>query len=194
MNAVVKAEAPQFTPALYDRMTKAIAQCARIDEAKELHDQAMALEVYARQARNFETERMCAEIRVRAERKGGELLKVMERNPVSQGGDQKSAFRRENPIPQSEYAQAKEQAGLSEATAHRWQKLADVPADQFEQHATDPARKPTTTRILKDTDPDRNAKPKRKVADVVYMATRINPWCRSAFSYESVPVLSQNRP
>ncbi len=38
-------------------------------------DNAMALECYAQQALNMEAERQAAEIRIRAERKAGELLK-----------------------------------------------------------------------------------------------------------------------
>ena len=42
---------------------------------KEIRDKARALEVYAAQALNRDAERKAAEIRVRAERKTGELLK-----------------------------------------------------------------------------------------------------------------------
>jgi hypothetical protein len=50
-----------------------------VDEVKDIHDRAAALECYFRQARNIEAERQCYEIRLRAERKAGELLSQMEK-------------------------------------------------------------------------------------------------------------------
>ena len=61
--------------ALYDRMCTAIAECHRVDEVKDLRDKAMALEIYAKQAKNTDAERRACEIRLRAERRTGELLK-----------------------------------------------------------------------------------------------------------------------
>src|SRR5260364_314105 len=63
-------------PALvrYEAMCKAIAECHRVDEVKELRDKASALEVYAQQARNTEAEDKAREIRNRAQRRMGELL------------------------------------------------------------------------------------------------------------------------
>ena len=61
----------------YDAMCSAIAACSRVDEAKEIRDRARALEVYAKQAQNKEAERTAAEIRIRAERRAGQLLREM---------------------------------------------------------------------------------------------------------------------
>lgn len=36
--------------ALYDRMCSAIAECHRVDEVKDMHDKALAMELYALQA------------------------------------------------------------------------------------------------------------------------------------------------
>ena len=44
-------------------------------QAKEIRDKARALEVYAQQAMDSESERWVHEIRMRAERRAGELLK-----------------------------------------------------------------------------------------------------------------------
>lgn len=64
---------------IYDAMCTAIADCHRIDEVKDLRDKAMALELYAKQAKNFEAERKASEIRLRAERRTGELLLALKR-------------------------------------------------------------------------------------------------------------------
>jgi len=63
----------------YDTMCRAIAECHRIDEVKELRDQARALEIYAQQARNTEAEDKAREIRIRAQRRMGELLTQLPR-------------------------------------------------------------------------------------------------------------------
>jgi hypothetical protein len=46
----------------------------RPNEVKEIRDKARALEVYASQAMNRDSEQKAAAIRIRAERKAGELL------------------------------------------------------------------------------------------------------------------------
>jgi hypothetical protein len=53
----------------------AIDAAHSIDEVKEIRNQAVALEHYARQAQNTDAEREAAEIRMRAERKAGQLLR-----------------------------------------------------------------------------------------------------------------------
>jgi hypothetical protein len=73
--------------ARYDAMCAAIAECAKVDEIKDIRDRAKALEEYNRQAQNHEAERQAAEIRLRAERRAGELLAEMSRAKArSKGG------------------------------------------------------------------------------------------------------------
>ena len=59
-------------------MCRAIDAAYEVDEAKDIRDQAIALEVYARQAHNVEAERQACEIRLRAERRAGVLSKQIE--------------------------------------------------------------------------------------------------------------------
>ena len=70
----------------YDAMCLAIAECHRVDEVKEIRDRAVAFQVYAKQALNVEAERQAAKVRIRAERKAGELLKEMRRNGQREAG------------------------------------------------------------------------------------------------------------
>ena len=70
----------------YDAMCEAIAACYTVDEVKEIRNKARALEVYAQQALNVEAERKAAEIRIRAERKAGELLREMKQNGTRDSG------------------------------------------------------------------------------------------------------------
>jgi hypothetical protein len=63
----------------YDSMCQSIAAAYEVDEVKDIRDRAAALEHYARQAHNIEAERQCCEIRLRAERKAGQLLAAMDK-------------------------------------------------------------------------------------------------------------------
>jgi hypothetical protein len=51
---------------LYDAMCAAINRAYQIDEAKDIRDKALAIEVYAHQAKNKEAEQKAEKIRLRA--------------------------------------------------------------------------------------------------------------------------------
>jgi hypothetical protein len=62
------------------------------------------------------------------------------------GGDRKSDH--SLPPQKSDFAKAKEDGGVSDVQAWKWQQLAAVPEDEFEAALAGPD-KPTTTGILK---------------------------------------------
>lgn len=131
----------------YDEMCRAIAECYSIDEVKDLHDKALALELYAKQAMNIEAERQACEVRLRAERRAGELLAVTDRGdagrPAFIPGEKAATV-----AAISKYREAIDRAGINERTARRWQQLADVPESQFEDALRAP-EKPSTNGILR---------------------------------------------
>src|SRR5215813_2777141 len=140
---------------LYDRMVLAINECHQTDEVKNIRDQALALETYARQAKNLDAELKAIEIRIRAERKAGELLKEAEKGKGGRNSAQAAP---------SLFAQAKEQAKISDDQAKRWQKLAEIPKDEFEQALKDPETKPSTSGLIKETKPSGLFKPISDIA------------------------------
>src|SRR5215471_20147278 len=75
----------------YDAAMRELAIAHKLDEVKDVRDKALALEIYARQANNLEAEDRCKEIRIRAERKWGQLYKAGEKAtpPTSRGASGK---------------------------------------------------------------------------------------------------------
>lgn len=149
--------------AKYDAMVSAISECARIDEVKDIRDKAVALEAYYKQAKNTEAEIEAANVRLRAERRAGELLKELARAEPSEiaraGGHAKAATSSPETKQPSPYAEALDRNGMSRQTAHKFQALANVPAETFEKALSGPDR-PSARRIIREV-----AAPQPKVND-----------------------------
>lgn len=146
MNALTRATVPtggkrkpETVLVRYEAMCRAIDQAYEVDEVKDIHDTALAIEIYARQAKNYEAERRACEIRLRAERKGGNLLRKKERSkggrPTQNSSHDGGSFR-----------QSCEKSGISPKQAETWQKLAEVPEDLFEEEVVKPGA--TTSGII----------------------------------------------
>ena len=58
----------------YDAACRAIAEAKSLDEAKDIRDKSIAMAAYARQAKNKDLEADAVEIRMRAERRLGQML------------------------------------------------------------------------------------------------------------------------
>src|SRR5262245_11950517 len=63
----------------YDAACAALAAAVAVDEVKEIHDEAAAVAAYARQAKNKDLEARAAEIRMRATRRLGEMIREQKR-------------------------------------------------------------------------------------------------------------------
>ena len=118
----------------YDVACRAVAECKSIDEAKDLHDKAVAMEVYARQAKNKDLEADAKAIRMRAIRKLDELRRAQKRTVgLAKGGGGKHGRKRviEKPTLASQ--------GIDKNLANAGRKLGALSDQQFEQ-AVDAAR------------------------------------------------------
>jgi hypothetical protein len=134
----------------YDAMCRAIDACYRVDEIKKIRDQHLALQAVARVAQNFDAERKAAVIRIRAERKGGELLRRMRERgerDAGRGGDRRSPSARTRVIPNLA------DMGISYDQSSRWQQLSEVPQEEFEADMAAilaGEERPSTTRIIRE--------------------------------------------
>ena len=114
----------------FDEARRAIAEAVSIDEIKSIRDKAEAMRLYVKQAgESLIMQNQCAELKVRAERKGGQLLGEMRLN----GGDRKS---------ESHHARVKlDDVGVDKDKSARWQSIASIPEKIFEDHISEVVEK-----------------------------------------------------
>ena len=140
------AESEETGLAQYDNMIVAIANAERADEAKEIKNRARAMQVYAQQAHNRKAEQRCATIRIRAERRLGQMLKDQE---MHKGGRPAKTGNTRAPV--SDEPIRLSEVNITKRESSQAQKLADIPDQEFEDaiaaaEATNTV--PTTTSIL----------------------------------------------
>lgn len=113
----------------YDAACRALAEAKSIDEAKDVRDKSEAIRAYAKQAKNRQLEVDAAEIRMRAERRLGEIIKAQKETVgLATGGDaMRARFQ-----PGTEVRPTLADAGIDKKLSSRAQKLAAVPEAEFE--------------------------------------------------------------
>src|SRR6476646_6029813 len=108
----------------YDAMCRAIDAAYTVDEIKPIRDMADALEKCARIAKNREAEQRCGQIRLRAERKAGELLAAQEKAKASGSNQYKE---RSN----GSTAPKLDDLGITKTQSANWQQVAKIPQKVF---------------------------------------------------------------
>lgn len=109
----------------YDAARHALQAAISVDEVKDIRDKAAAMAEYARQAANTEMIEWATEIKVRAERRAGQMLAEMPKNPGKLANSSRSH--------DATTTKTLEEIGVSKTQSSRWQKLASVPDEKFEQ-------------------------------------------------------------
>jgi hypothetical protein len=151
----------------YDAMCRAIDAAHKVDEVKDIRDKAVALEHYARQAQNTDAERRACEIRLRAERKAGQLLAKMPKQHGARGVGKKVGSSETTPL-----QVALEANGISKDQSAQWQKLGSMPQREFDVAIGESVKPPTTKGILRAVEPS----PSRKqtvAADALWLWGRL---------------------
>jgi hypothetical protein len=153
---------------LYERARNALAEAHRVDEVKDIRDKAAAMQAYAKQAKDRDLIEHATEIRLRAERKAGELLKETEKAKGARG----TGSNQHRQVP-SDDARAPTLAdlGISYDQSSRWQKLAGLDDGAFEQRVS--AAKRQAVASIEQTAAERMAeKQERRDAREVELAAR----------------------
>ena len=111
-------------PALLDSARRALTEAESLEDIKDIRDRAEVLRQYAAQAgAGLEAQNRCAEIKLRAERKAGEVLAETE---MDKGGRPKENH--------SHDGSSLKAIGINHNQSSRWQQAASIPEDEFEAH------------------------------------------------------------
>jgi hypothetical protein len=159
----------------YENARQAMAELYRVDEVKEIRDKAVAAQEYAKQAKDTELIKYATEVRLRAERRAGELLIEMrpDRNSGHEGvtskkpkqstiiSEKKESFET-TPLNQKQQNAISVKPkladlGVNKDQSSKWQKLAAMPEDLFEEHIEIEKQK-FDSRIKKDEEKTTNQK------------------------------------
>jgi len=113
-----------------DKARQMLAESRTLPEVKKIRDIAKAAKVYARAAHlGHEAQNYAAEIALLAERKAGDMFAELVRaKPKATGGRVRKSEA------QSEYATALEESNTSEREAQRWQEIAKIPEEEFNEY------------------------------------------------------------
>lgn len=128
---------------LYSQARQALAAAHRIDEVKDIRDKAQAMAAYARQAKDTQLIEHATEIKVRAERRAGELLRTTAETGERASKGRPAAGNKSATLPD---------LGISEDQSRRWQQVASIPENHFEaavQMAKNTAGEVTTAFLLR---------------------------------------------
>lgn len=115
--------------AKYDAARYALAIAVEVDEVKDIRDKAEAMAAYARQAKDTELVQWATEIKVRAERRAGQMLAEMPKAVGTKG----QFAGGHTMVPPAAEAKTLADIGITKNESSRWQKLAAVTDTQFEQ-------------------------------------------------------------
>lgn len=137
----------------YDTARRALAEARAVDEVKDIRDKAEAMAAYARQAKDQDLIAWATEIKIRAERKCGEMLKEGAKNGERATAGKNQGARSSQPATNSQKTLS--DIGISRDQSSRWQKLADMPEEHFETAvatAKEHAGQVTTAHMLRVAD------------------------------------------
>jgi 16S rRNA G966 N2-methylase RsmD len=120
--------------AKYETARHALQAAQSVDEVKDIRDKAEALRIYARRSQDYEMSNWAAEIRIRAERRMGQMLRAQKESGEMNkgGGDRKSDEYHQSRNETSDLIPTLSDMCISKSMSSRAQAIASVPEDVFE--------------------------------------------------------------
>jgi len=110
-----------------------LAEAKSLDDILNIRDIAEAARVYAQAARlGLENQNEAAEIKIRAERRAGEMLAQMPKNKGADGSIVTGSTMEQVTVMDSTPTLA--DLGIERKQSFRWQMIASLPEDEFEEH------------------------------------------------------------
>lgn len=107
----------------YEQAKKALAELVEVDEVREIMDRAVAVQAYARMAEDRELETRGAEVRLRAQRRLGQLMDDM---PKATNRHKTPSGLKNNPV------ETLADKGINKNLAHACRKAASLDDEDFE--------------------------------------------------------------
>jgi Histidine kinase-, DNA gyrase B-, and HSP90-like ATPase len=129
----------------FDVMRREIEEAHGVAKVAGIRDQAIALETYARRARNVEAERQAVEIQLLAMRKAGQLLIEARKAGLRETGRPTKGAK----VGTATALPKLKDYGIDRHESQKWQKLAKVPQDKFEAALADMSIMPTMAGMLR---------------------------------------------
>lgn len=160
-----------------EEASRYLAEVKSVDEVKDIRDKAEAMRVYAKQARlGLESQNYAAEIKLRAERRAGELLREIERTPYTMRGVVKKYHdHTDDHGSNPSYSETIRENGIHPVAAQNWQQIAAVPEETFEAHVAETKAQGdelTTSGILRAIQP----KPETKRNNAALFTSKTDEW------------------
>lgn len=115
----------------YDKACRALERAVYVDEAKAIRDEALSLQAYAKQAKNKKLEANAWRVRIRAERRIGEMMENGKADRAGVGqrkGSEKTLSKPTLP-----------EIGIDKSLANRARRLAELDKGVFDKFVVDGA-------------------------------------------------------
>ncbi len=113
---------------LYEQARAALAEARRVDEVKDIRDKAEAIRLYAKMAGNTQMEQDAAELRLRAERRGGLLIADLKRSDALHKGGRPKTGGSDPPVSKVKL----EDLGIDKEASRRFQRVSGIAEQAFE--------------------------------------------------------------
>jgi len=133
----------------YEAAKQAIIQAESYDEVKDIRDRAVAMRAYAQQAKDTTLLHNATKIKLRAERRAGEMLRDMEKAKGT-AGQGRPSLGGATMLPPKDTPPTLAEIGITKRQSSDWQRLASIPDNEFDD-AIEYSENTTTAKIVQKT-------------------------------------------